>query len=523
MKRALISVYDKTGVVDFAKALTELGFEIISTGGTYKLLQEAGLTPLLTAEEVTGSPEMLDGRVKTLHPRLHGGILARRDEPGHMEQLAGQGIVPIDIVVNNLYPFKETVQTAGVTLATAVENIDIGGPSMLRAAAKNFESVAVAVDPGDYSDIINELRGNGSVSGETRLRLSAKAFAHTAHYDALIADYLRKQASMPVFGDTLTLTYEKETDMRYGENPHQTAGFYRETNPPAYSLTSAVKLHGKELSYNNINDASGAIVLLREFDGPAVVACKHANPCGVGLGNTVYEAMTKAHDADPVSIYGGVIAINREMDGQTAEFLKPVLLDIIIAPSYAPEALDILMKRKNTRVLALPGIMEPSVTDAVNFTRVPGGIIAQTYDNVLYPEGQTVQDLRVATKRTPNAAEYADLELAWKIVKHVKSNAIVIAKNGQSVGIGCGQVNRIWAVTQALEHGVSALGTDALKGAAMASDAFFPFDDCVTAAAKAGITAVIHPGGSLNDKDSAVACDRLGIAMVYTGMRHFRH
>ena len=508
--RAFISVSDKTGVVDFAKGLMEQGVEIISTGGTARALREAGVQ-VTGVSDVTGFPECLDGRVKTLHPRIHAGILAMRDNPEHMKQIADLGIDTIDIVAVNLYPFKQTIMKPDVTLEEAIENIDIGGPSMLRAAAKNWPGVAVVVDARDYDVVLSELKAGG-VTRETKFRLAAKVFNHTAAYDALIADYLAPKAGLPKFDEKLTLTYEKAQDMRYGENPHQSAALYREVGARPGTLVDAVQLHGKELSYNNFNDANGALDLLREFDTTAVVACKHANPCGVGLADTVYEAYMKAYSADPVSIFGGIVVTNAVVDEATAQEMHKIFLEIIVAPDFTPGALAILEQKKNLRLLKLASINAP-LARTMETKKIAGGLLVQDMDLSLMGD-----ELTVPTKRKPTEQEMRDAMLAWKIVKHTKSNGIAIAKDNASLGIGPGQVNRIWATQMAIER-----SGDAVKGAAMGSDAFFPFDDCVKAAAGAGISVIIQPGGSVRDADSIAACDEAGIAMIFTGMRHFKH
>ena len=511
--RAILSVFDKTGVVDFARALNELGVELISTGGTARAIHEAGL-PVVEVSDLTGFPECLDGRVKTLHPMIHAGILAMRGNPAHMAQLKELDVTPIDIVAINLYPFQQTIAKPGVTFEEAVENIDIGGPTMLRAAAKNWQDVAVAIDPADYPVIVEELKAAGTVSRGTKARLQCKVFEHTANYDAMIFDYLRRQQGGD-FPQRLTLTFEKQQELRYGENPHQQAVFYREPQPGPNSLACAKQLHGKELSYNNIGDANGALELLREFTGStAVVAVKHANPCGVGVGGTVLEAWHKAYEADPVSIFGGIVVTNATVDEATAKEMGKIFLEIIVAPAYTPEALAALTKKKNIRLLELPGIATPVERGAWDMKKVLGGLLVQELNLDLLPQ----EEPKVVTKRTPTAQEMADLLFAWRVVKHTKSNGIAIAKDGQSLGIGPGQVNRIWATEQALER-----SGEKVKGAALASDAFFPFDDCVKAAVAAGITAIIQPGGSINDADSIKAADEAGIAMVFTGMRHFKH
>lgn len=511
-KRAFLSVFDKTGVVDFAKGLEDLGFEILSTGGTQRELENAGIA-VTNVSDITGFPECLDGRVKTLHPKIHAGILAMRGNAEHMEQLKKLGVDMIDIVAVNLYPFKQTIMKPGVTLEDAIENIDIGGPTMLRAAAKNWQDVASIVDSADYETVLAELKNKGEVSRDTKFRLCAKVFETTAAYDALIAAYLRQQVDPDAIPDKLTLTFEKQRDMRYGENPHQKAAFYREPLDVPGSLVNAKQLNGKELSFNNINDAAGALDCLREFEEPTIVGVKHANPCGVGSAETIYDAYVKAYECDPVSVFGGIVAANREIDEKTASQMSKIFLEIVIAPSYTKEALDILCQKKNLRVLQLPDIAAKMCKSAYDAKKVLGGMLIQDVNSELF-DGEW----QVVTKRKPTEEEKENLEFAFKVVKYVKSNGIAIAKGMGTLGIGPGQTNRIWAAEMALERS----GEDA-KGAVMASDAFFPFDDCVEAAAKAGITAIIQPGGSIRDEDSIKKCDENGIAMVFTGIRHFKH
>lgn len=514
--RALISVSDKTGIIEFASGLAGLGFEIVSTGGTEKALKEAGID-VINISDITGFPECLDGRVKTLHPAVHAGLLAKRSEKAHMERIAELGIGTIDVVVVNLYPFKETVSKPGCTREDAIENIDIGGPTMLRSAAKNYKDVSVVVDPADYELLISSLKA-GKVPEEVNLYFSRKVFEHTAAYDALIAAYLRGLTGGG-FPQKLTLTYELADKMRYGENPHQSAAFYKEPITVSGALTEAKQLNGKQLSFNNINDANGALELLKEFDEPAVVAVKHASPCGVGSADTVYEAYMKAYNADSTSIFGGIVAVNREIDDKTAEEMSKIFLEIIIAPSYTNGALETLSQKKNLRVLELASISKKRPENAIDIKKVTGGLLVQGIDDCLLDESE----LKCVTDEKPTEAEMKDLLFAWKLVKYVKSNGITIAKNGQSVGMAGGQVNRIWACKQAIEHGTEFLGADAVKGAALASDAFFPKEDCVQAAADAGITAIIQPGGSVNDQKSIDECNKHRIAMVFTGVRHFRH
>ncbi|MBQ7266310.1 MAG: bifunctional phosphoribosylaminoimidazolecarboxamide formyltransferase/IMP cyclohydrolase [Firmicutes bacterium] len=517
MKRALISVSDKTGIVDFAKRLNELGIEIVSTGGTYKVLSEAGL-PVINISDVTGFPECLDGRVKTLHPNIHAGLLAIRDNEEHMKQVKELNVELIDMVVVNLYPFKNTVLKEGVTFEECIENIDIGGPTMLRAAAKNYQDVSVIIDPSDYDKVLSEIKENGKVSKETNLYLCAKVFNHTAYYDSMIASYLKDKAGLPKYPDTLTMTFEKVQDMRYGENPHQSAAFYKEVGKNEGMLTSVKQLHGIELSFNNINDTHGALELLKEYTEPTVVACKHSNPCGVASGKDIHEAYVKAYNTDPTSIFGGIVCANRVIDKATAEEISKIFLEIVLAPGFDADALEILEKKKNIRLLTLDNIDKKQPASAFDCKKVSGGILVQDVDSLLLGD-----ELKVVTNRKPTEKEMEDLLFTWKIVKFTKSNGIAIGKDLQSVGIGPGQVNRIWATEQAIDHGTNQLGAEFVKGAVLASDAFFPFDDCVEAAHKAGITAIIQPGGSKRDQDSIDKCNEYGIAMVFTGMRHFRH
>ncbi|MDR1668480.1 MAG: bifunctional phosphoribosylaminoimidazolecarboxamide formyltransferase/IMP cyclohydrolase [Oscillospiraceae bacterium] len=511
-KRALFSVSDKTGVSDFARRAAALGYEIVSTGGTQKTLEEAGI-PVVNVSEITGFPECLDGRLKTLHPAIHGGILAMRGSADHMAQMELLNIEMIDIVVINLYPFKQTILREGVRLEEAIENIDIGGPTLIRAAAKNWPDVVVAVDPGDYGGIL-EMLENGGVPKERRFELACKVFEHTAHYDALIADYLRREAGL-TYPETLTLTYERSQELRYGENPHQTAAFYREIGHLDGSLAKAEQLHGKEMSFNNINDAAAAVALIKEFDRPCAVAVKHANPCGVAVANTLAEAYKKAYEADPVSIYGGIVALNRLCETDTAEEIAKVqFLEIIIAPGYTDEALDILTRRKNVRILLLEDISKPLPKGALDFKKIHGGLLVQETD----PSTFDPAAVKIATKREPTSDELETLDFAWKVCKHVKSNAIVLAKDGMTVGIGPGQVNRVTAAEIAIRY-----AGERANGSVMASDAYLPFPDTVEAVGRVGVTAIMQPGGSIRDQESVDAADKLNIAMVFTGERHFRH
>lgn len=509
-KRALISVSDKNGISDFAKELVSLGFEIISTGGTKKALQEQGI-PVLGVSEVTGFPEILEGRVKTLNPFIHGGLLAKHDDEQHQKQLEEHSIDPIQIVCVNLYPFQQTIAKPDVTTEDAIENIDIGGPTMLRASAKNHQYVTVVVDPVDYKQVIEELKADGKTTLETRRKLAAKVFRHTAAYDALIAEYMTELAQEET-PEKLTVTYELKQSLRYGENPHQKAAFYKKPLGSTFSIANAEQLHGKELSYNNINDADAALQIVKEFSEPAAVAVKHMNPCGIGTGTNSFTAFEKAFAADPVSIFGGIIAFNSEVDAETAGKLYGIFLEIIIAPSFTEEALSILKAKKNLRLLTVPFTFAKK--PEMKLTTIEGGLLAQEQDTFTL-ENATI---KVATKRQPTEQEWKALKLGWKVVKHVKSNAIVVTEEDMTIGIGAGQMNRVGAAEIALKQ-----AGEKAAGAALASDAFFPMDDTVEAAAKAGITAIIQPGGSIRDEDSIKKADEYGIAMVFTGVRHFKH
>ena len=511
IQRALISVSDKTGIVEFAKELEQLGVEIISTGGTHKLLQDAGVN-VIGISEVTGFPEILDGRVKTLHPNIHGGLLAIRNSEKHMAAIQEHGIEPIDLVVVNLYPFKATISKPDVAWEDAIENIDIGGPTMLRSAAKNHEFVTVVVDAADYAGIVEEMKANGDTSLETKRRLAAKVFRHTAAYDSLISGYLSKQMGEE-YPENYTVTYEKVQDLRYGENPHQSAAFYRQPLAKAGNIATAKQLHGKELSYNNINDANAALSILKEFTQPAVVAVKHMNSCGVGIGENIYDAYRKAYEADPISIFGGIIACNRTVDKQTALDMKEIFLEIIMAPDFTEEALEVLQTKKNLRLLELGNVVQKDL-DEVKLTTVEGGLLVQNDD----VKTVTAEDLTVVTDRKPTEEELEQLLFAWKVVKHVKSNAIVLAKDNMTIGVGAGQMNRVGSARIAIEQ-----AGEKAKGSVMASDAYFPMPDTLEEAVKAGVTAVIHPGGSIRDADSIKVANENGIAMVFTGVRHFKH
>ena len=510
MKRALVSVSDKTNLVPFVSSLVELGYEIISTGGTKKALEAAGIKTI-GISEVTDFPEIMDGRVKTLHPKVHGALLCVRDNPDHVRQIEELGIQYIDLVCVNLYPFKETVQKPGVSHEEIIENIDIGGPSMLRSASKNYKFIPVLCDPSDYDAVVKELRENGETSLTTREYLAAKVFRHTASYDKMIASYLTERTGEK-YPEKFTITFDKVQELRYGENPHQSAAFYKGMNPQ-YSLANAKQLHGKELSYNNIQDGNAAIEILKDFEGqPAVVGLKHMNPCGVGIGKTIEEAWDKAYEADPVSIFGGIVAFNEPIHASVAEKLSKIFLEIIIAPAFDEDAFEILSKKKNIRLMQLDTSLE--VNAKYKVTNVNDGLLVQDIDD----HKITAEDLRCVTNRKPTEEELEQLLFAWKVVKHVKSNAIVLVKDNMTIGVGAGQMNRVGAAKIAIEQ-----AGEKAKGSIMSSDAFFPMPDTVEEAVKAGVTAIIQPGGSIKDQLSIDVCNEHGIAMVYTGVRHFKH
>jgi phosphoribosylaminoimidazolecarboxamide formyltransferase/IMP cyclohydrolase len=517
ISRALISVSDKTGVVELARALAAFGVEILSSGGTARLLRDHGV-PAVEVSDYTGFPEMMDGRVKTLHPKIHGGILGRRgvDE----EVMRAHHIDPIDLVVVNLYPFEQTIAAPECDLSTAIENIDIGGPALIRAAAKNHDAVAVVVDPADYPAVLDELQANqGTLTDVTRFRLATKAFAHTSRYDGAIADYLSRQAEGPeAFPEGLTLRFRRAQLMRYGENPHQRAAFYVEGRAPAGSIASARQLQGKELSYNNIADADAALECVKSFENVSTcVIVKHANPCGIAQGASLLEAYERAYATDPTSAFGGIIAFNQPLDAATAKaIIERQFVEVIVAPGVSGDASAVLAAKQNVRVLdcgAWPAAAEP----AWDFKRVNGGLLVQDRD-----EGTIGRDqLRTVTRRAPTEQEIVDLLFAWKTVKFVKSNAIVCCKDRQTVGIGAGQMSRVYSARIAAIKAADA-GLD-IRGSVMASDAFFPFRDGVDSAAASGVTAIIQPGGSVRDQEVIAAADEHGMAMVFTGMRHFRH
>ncbi|MGC1507520.1 bifunctional phosphoribosylaminoimidazolecarboxamide formyltransferase/IMP cyclohydrolase [Ketobacter sp.] len=517
IKRALISVSDKTGIVEFAQALAAQGVEILSTGGTFKLLREHNIAAT-EVSDYTGFPEMMDGRVKTLHPKVHGGILGRRGTDD--KAMAEHGITPIDLVAVNLYPFEKTVANPNCDLATAIENIDIGGPTMVRSSAKNHHWVTIVVNASDYGRVIEEMRNNqGSVSDQTRFELALAAFEHTASYDGAIANYLgglKGDGEKTPFPRTFNTQFLKVQEMRYGENPHQQAAFYKEANPAEPSVSSARQLQGKALSFNNVADTDAALECVKSFNEPACVIVKHANPCGVAIGQSINEAYARAFQTDPTSAFGGIIAFNQPLDEQTArDIIDKQFVEVIIAPGASGAAVAIVGEKKNVRLLTCEAWGERSA--AFDYKRVNGGLLVQDRDNSMIGEA----DLKVVTKRAPDEAEMRDLLFCWKVAKFVKSNAIVYAKNRQTIGVGAGQMSRVYSAKiagiKAADEGLS------VPGSVMASDAFFPFRDGIDAAAEAGIRAVIQPGGSIRDEEVIAAADAADIAMVFTGMRHFRH
>ena len=515
IQRALISVSDKTGVVEFAKALLTHGVEILSTGGTAQLLKLNGVVVTEVADH-TGFPEMMEGRVKTLHPKVHGGILARRDKPGHVQSMKDHGIAPIDMVVVNLYPFAQTVAKPGCTMEDAIENIDIGGPAMVRAAAKNHDFVAVVTDPADYQPLAAKLKaGKGALGFAERFSLAAKAFNHTAEYDGMISNWLTARGpngEVRPFPDRFNQQLRLAQPLRYGENPHQSAAFYVERDPPRGTLASFKQLQGKELSYNNIADADAAWECCRTFDVPACVIVKHANPCGVAVAASPLEAYRNAFLTDPTSAFGGIIAFNRPVDRETAEAVSKQFVEVVIAPSYTQEALPVFAAKQNVRLLAID---VARASNRLDMKRVGGGLLVQTTDDF------DVSELRIVTRRDPTKAEMNDLVFAFRVAKFVKSNAIVFCKGGMTLGVGAGQMSRVdstrIAAIKAKNAGLS------LRGSVVASDAFFPFRDGLDVVARAGARAVIQPGGSVRDKEVIAAADEHGMAMVFTGMRHFRH
>ena len=504
-KRALISVSDKTNIVEFAKGLEKHGFEVISTGGTYTHLKNNGVS-CISIEDVTHFPEILEGRVKTLHPKIHGGLLSKRGNELHNKHVAENNIEYIDLVCVNLYPFEATVKKEGVSEEEIIENIDIGGPSMLRSAAKNFNDVAVVTDINDYEKVLEELEQDG-ITYETRRALAIKVFNTTASYDAAIANYFNKKDNL--VPEKLTLSYKLQDSLRYGENPHQKAYHYVQDNNESYALQNAVQLHGKEMSYNNIQDASAALDILVEFDETTCVAVKHMNPCGVATGNSVFEAYSRAYEADPVSIFGGIVAVNGKVDKETAEKMHSIFLEIILATDYDEEALEILTKKKNLRIYKLS---EKNNNHEQQIKSVRGGILVQDFNDKLADEYESVTEKKV------DETQQRDIEFGLKVVKHVKSNAIVVVKDGQTLGIGAGQMNRVGSCKIALEQ-----AGEKARGAVLASDAFFPMRDSADMAADYGIAAIVQPGGSIRDQESIDACNEKGVAMVFSKIRHFKH
>ena len=508
--RALISVYDKTGVVEFARHIAGAGYQLVSTGGTHRTLTDEGGLDVRQVADVTGSPEILDGRVKTLHPVIHGGLLARRESPEQMEELADHGIETIDLVVVNLYPFVSTISNPDVTLDDALENIDIGGPTMLRAAAKNFPSVAVVVDPEDYGWVAEKL-ANGGLTGEDRRSLAAKAFRHVSEYDSAVTGYLSGPEEPEQLPDKLTISLGKVSGLRYGENPHQSGALYAPAGGALGGIAGATQLHGRELSYNNLMDADAAWRTVSDFAEPTVAVVKHNNPCGLASSASIAEAYELAYEGDTVSAFGGIVAINRTVDAATAQAMDPIFYEVVIAPGYDDDALAILQKKRNLRILTIGGT--PAGT-ALDLRPISGGMLVQGADGI----AEDPDEWKTVTERQPSAGEKQDLAFAWKAAKHIKSNAIVFAKGGALVGMGAGQPNRVVSV-----HLSQRIAGDRAKGAVLASDAFFPFPDNIELAAEAGITAIAQPGGSVRDEEVIAAADKAGLAMVFTGVRHFRH
>jgi len=516
VKRALISVSDKHGILDFAKGLVALNIEILSTGGTAKLLRDGGVN-VKDVSEFTGFPEMLDGRVKTLHPKIHGGLLGKRHDPEHVRQMKEHGIEPIDLVVVNLYPFEQTVAKSGCTLEEAIENIDIGGPTMLRSAAKNHTDVAVVVSPRDYGRVLDEIKKTGEVSAKTRFDLCRTVFLHTARYDSAISAWLDSQVpdeEKTRFPNILTLQFEKVQNLRYGENPHQQGAFYREFGRKEPSVANAKQLHGKEMSFNNFLDANSALELAKEYEQTATVIVKHNNPCGVAVGGALVDTYRKARECDPVSAFGGVIAFNRMVDIETAKEITSTFVEVVVAPEFAPDALQELKRKKDIRLLDI-GPNVKGAPEGMDLKKIVGGLIYQDRDLGSIAD---IRKLVVATRRKPTDDEYEGLAFAWKVCKHVKSNTIIFATKDRTIGIGAGQMSRLDSVRIAVMK-----AQFPLKGTVVASDAFFPFRDALDEAAKAGMTAVIQPGGSIRDEEVIKAADEQGIAMVFSGMRHFRH
>jgi len=517
IKRAIVSVSDKSGVVSFAKGLSQMGVEILSTGGTAKTLRENGIR-VMDISEYTGFPEMLDGRVKTLHPKVHGGLLGQRSKPEHVRKMNEHGILPIDLVAVNLYPFEATVAKEGCSLEEAIENIDIGGPTMIRSAAKNYPDVTVVVDPGDYDVVLSELKEKGEISLETNFRLAKKVFQHTARYDGAISNYLgqiEKGKKIYEFPETFSFQVKKAQELRYGENPHQRAAFYREPLLTEPSVSNAIQLQGKELSFNNILDLDSAYETVKEFEETATVIIKHNNPCGVAISaKNLVDAYRKARECDPVSAFGGVVGFNRVVDRETAKEMAEIFLEAIIAPGYSPEALEILKAKKDLRILQTPPLTSFVIQRGFDLRKVVGGLLVQDRDLGKVPMDQW----KVVTKRKPTEEEKRAMAFGWKVAKHIKSNAIVLVREDRTIGIGAGQMSRVDSTRLAVMKAQSST-----KGTVLASDAMFPFRDGVDAGTEAGATAIIQPGGSIRDDEVIAAANEYHIAMVFTGMRHFRH
>ena len=508
--RALISVYDKTGVVDFASQLSAAGYELVSTGGTHRTLTEEGGLSVRQVADVTGSPEILDGRVKTLHPVIHGGLLARRESQEQMAELSAHGIETIDLVAVNLYPFVETISKPDVTLDDALENIDIGGPTMLRAAAKNYPSVAVIVDPDDYGWVAEKLAGGG-LSDDDRRGLAAKAFRHVSEYDSAVTGYLAAPDEPEQLPERLTISLDKVSGLRYGENPHQSGALYAPAGGVPAGIAAATQLHGRELSYNNLMDADAAWRTVSDFAEPTVAVVKHNNPCGLASRDSIAEAYELAYEGDTVSAFGGIVAINRTVDATTAQAMDPIFYEVVIAPGYDDDALAILQRKRNLRILTISGAAAKA---ALDLRPISGGMLVQGADDI----AEDPAEWKTVTEREPSTAERQDLAFAWKAAKHIKSNAIVFAKDRALVGMGAGQPNRVVSV-----HLSQRIAGDKAQGAVLASDAFFPFPDNIELAAEAGVTAIAQPGGSVRDEEVIAAADKAGLAMVFTGVRHFRH
>lgn len=510
MRRALISVYDKEGIIDFAKELVDLGWSIISTGGTSRHLNNAGIETI-DIIDVTQFPEILDGRVKTLNPRIHGGLLYKRKDKDHVDTVKKHHIQAIDLVVNNLYPFEETMTREGASHEEIIEDIDIGGPSMIRSAAKNFEDVTVVIDPSDYDMVLSELKENGDTKLETRRMLAGKVFRYTAYYDALIGQYFVELDNLD-FPEYITLPFKDVTNLRYGENPHQKAAFYKSPFEVEGTISNYRQLHGKELSFNNINDSNGALNVLKEYEEATVVAVKHANPCGIGSGKTLHEAYIRAYESDTSSIFGGILAMNREVDKSVAEEINKIFIEIVMAPSFSDEALEILKTKKNIRLLEIKNIEKKEYKE-YDCKKVLGGILFQDRDEVLFGN-----NLEVVSERQPTDKEFEEMMFAWKAVKQVKSNGVVIVKDKGTIGIGMGEVNRYWAVENAIKR-----AGDKIEGSVLASDGFFPFKDSIEALGKVGVKAIIQPGGSIRDEECIEEANKHNIAMIFTHVRHFSH